>query len=234
MTPHSHDPHAACSAARLLCGDEHADAPACPGLPGGAMLRLRDGAVLTRSTQPAEAIYVVHRGTLKTVADFPDGRQQVIDFHLPGELVGFDALGEPEHPTETQALHDAEICALPLGRLQAASQEWSRIQRAVHRSMSDRIVRLQQQIVRMAGGVDQRMAAFLLEFAERQCGPGVQPCELVLPMRRTDIASYLGISMESVSRALTRFSRKATIGVAGRRIRLLDDAALRRIAASPG
>ncbi len=172
-----------------------------------------------------DALYLVRSGCLKTYATDAQGNERVRGFHFPGDVVGVDALHLGRHPANAQALTETEICVLPLPAFQALAEQIP----ALHRHLIESASRELSAALALAGdySADQRLAAFLLIIAERT--PDHQ--HLSLEMSRRDIANYLRLAAESVSRVLARFRDDGLIAVNRRAITLLEPQALARLAA---
>lgn len=173
---------------------------------------------------PFQALFAVRSGCVKTYMDTEDGEEQVLGFHLPGELVGLDAIYRGRHQCSAIALDTALVCRLPFNELS---------------DMTHRIPSLQNQLLRLMSrdletshslssshSVDERLAAFLLGFGERMRARGFSPSHFVLPMSRQDIASYLRLAPETISRTLSRFAEQSLVEVIRRDIRIKDLAEL--------
>lgn len=191
---------------------------------------LQPGERLYRAGQALTSLYVAREGAFKTIAT-GGGASQVIGFHLPGELIGLDGLGDGTHAVDAEALTRAEVCAIPLEQLESTAREVPGLQRQLMRVIGQGIGR-DQTHVEMLGRrqAPERIALFLHGLAERyrQLGRGGE--NLQLPMTREDIASYLGIVIETVSRTLTKMQDDGVIAVRGRQLRILDAARLDALA----
>lgn len=179
---------------------------------------------LFRQSDAFSAIYAVRSGCIKSYVDSENGEEQVLGFHLPGELVGLDAIYPGRHQCSAVALDTAMACRLPFARLASLAGTVASLQRQLLRIMSRDLGTVQT----LSGdhGVEERFAAFLLGFAERQHRLGFSNRHFMLPMSRQDIASYLRLATETVSRIFTRFENRGLIRVDRREIWIEDRAAL--------
>ncbi len=177
-------------------------------------------------SEALEALYLVRSGCLKTYATDAQGNERVRGFHFPGDIIGVDALHLGQHPANAQALTEVELCVLPLGAFERLADQTP----ALRRRLVEMASRELSTALALAGdySADQRLAAFLLIIAERT--PDHR--HLSLDMSRRDIANYLRLAAESVSRVLARFRDDGLISVKRRAITLLDPARL-AILASP-
>lgn len=188
---------------------------------------LAPGERLYRAGQPLEALYVAREGAFKTVTAAADGDEQVLGFHLPGELMGLDGLGSDLHAVDAEALTRAEVCAIPLHQLETVARDVPGLQRQLMRIIGQGIGRDQAHLQALGRRQAlERIALFLHGLAERYRALGRDDTQLMLPMSREDIASYLGIVIETVSRTLTKMRDDGVIAVDGRQIRILDPARL--------
>ncbi len=191
------------------------------------------GEYLFQMGESFESIYAVRSGSVKTYTLTEDGREQVTGFHLPGELVGLDAIGGGRHACTAKALETTSVCELPYGQLEDL---WSRIPslpRQLLRIMSREV--LQDQILMTLLGkksAEERLASYLLSLSTRLGQRGFSSHEFNLSMSRNDIGNYLGLAVETVSRVFTRFQDEKVLTVQRRNVRIQDLAALKRISSS--
>jgi CRP/FNR family transcriptional regulator len=195
---------------------------------------LERGEEVIRPGEPFRAVYAVRSGSIQTYARTRSGRTLVTGFHLPGELIGLDAIDSGVHHAGARALESSSVCELPFDRLEALGARISSVQRQMLRIMSKRI--LQDEVLRVqlcARGAAQRLAAFLAGLSQRFKRRGFSPTEFNLRMSRRDIGEYLGLAHETVSRLLARFERERLIAVRRRHVRILDGARLAALGLVP-
>jgi CRP/FNR family transcriptional regulator len=192
---------------------------------------LERGAALFRAGDPLESLYVVRAGALKTTGLSADGQEQVLGFHLPGELAGLDALAEAEHRCEAVALGPTVVCEVPFAELTAVATQLPALQqqllRVIGRSSRDDHDHVEMLIRRQASD---RIAMFLHGLRERVRQSGSPDNSLQLPMTREDIGRFLGLAFETVSRAFAKLQEEGVIAVSGRRVEIRDARALERMA----
>lgn len=179
---------------------------------------------LFRQNDAFTAIYAVRAGCIKSYMDTETGEEQVLGFHLPGELVGLDAIYPGRHQCSAVALDTAMVCRLPFARLANLAGAVASLQRQLLRIMSRDLGTSHT----LSGdySVEERLAAFLLGFADRLGSRGFSSLHFILPMSRQDIASYLRLATETVSRIFTRFEGRGLIRVDRREVWLEDRGAL--------
>ena len=188
------------------------------------------GAPLYRSGDRLTQLYVVQSGLLKTCILHEDGRSQVTGFHLSNEWLGLDGIGSEKHTCNAVALEDSEVCVIPFADLENYSREIGALQHHFHKVMSREIVR--DHGVMMLLGImraEERLAAFLLNLSQRFTARGYSPTEFNLRMTRNEIGSYLGLKLETVSRAFSRFQEEGLITVHQKHIQILDVAGLKKL-----
>ncbi|MBL8298513.1 MAG: helix-turn-helix domain-containing protein [Rhodanobacteraceae bacterium] len=180
------------------------------------------GEYLFRAEARMARLYVAREGAFKTVTSNAAGEQQVIGFHLAGELLGLDALGTNRHRCDAVALEAAQICEIPLEELHAVAAEVPGLQRQLLRVIGTSVGRDHDHVELMGRRqADDRILLFLHSLSQRFYALGRDGNEFVLPMTREDIASYAGLVIETVSRSFTRLQEEGIIAVRGRRVRLI-------------
>lgn len=190
---------------------------------------LSRGDQLYRVGDRFRALYIVRSGSLKTFAVADDGREQVTGFHLPGDLVGLDAICSTSHPSVAQALETTSVCELPFERFEDVGGLNSALQRQLIRAMSKEIRNEEEHVMALGKmSAEERLAALLLDFANRFRERGYSAREFHLRMSRHDIGNYLGLAMETVSRLFSRFQELGLIVVERKFVRILDPQSLAR------
>ena len=185
--------------------------------------RVKRGEALYRAGEVFDAIYAVRSGFFKSRVTYEDGRDQVTGFSMAGEILGMDGIGQGVHNCDAIALEDSDVCSIPYSRLEELSREVSGLQRHFHKMMSREIVR--ESGVMMLLGVmraEERIAAFLLNISQRLNARGFSPLEFHLRMTREEIGSYLGLKLETVSRAFSKFHADGLIEVEQKFVRIVD------------
>lgn len=183
---------------------------------------LNRGGVLYRNGEPFTALYVVRSGALKTFVQNADGDLQVLGFHLPGDIIGFDALATDFHVSQAEALERSSLCELPYAKLQQVTHDVPALQRQLMRVISREVVSEHEHLVMM--GKQQtlaQLASFLKSIADRHARLSRDNTVLTLPMSRMDIANYLGLVVETVSRTFTRMEDLGVLAVNRKQVRIL-------------
>jgi CRP/FNR family transcriptional regulator len=190
--------------------------------------RVKTGQAIYRAGDAFKGVYLVHSGFIKTVALLEDGREQVTGFSTAGDVLGFDAIGSIDHPTDAVALEDSDVCLIAHERLEQSSHDVLALQRYLHRALSVEIVRKQAMMVLLGSmRADERVAMFLLNLSERLLERGFSASEFILRMSREEIGSFLGMKLETVSRVFSKLQKAGLLQVETRHIRIVDIEALR-------
>lgn len=186
------------------------------------------GKDLFRTDDPFTAIYAVRAGCVKTYSVDADGRELVHGFHLRGELLGFDAVFPDRHRCNAKMTAKSSVCVVPYRDIVQLSYKSARVHGHVLRLFSREFSR-QLMIAEGSGGM-QRIARFLLDMHARSSAPVASVHEFRLQMSREDIANYLGIAAETLSRLLAKLQQEDLIEVKRRRVRLTDPEHLHLVA----
>jgi len=190
--------------------------------------RVRKGQSIYAERDRFLFLYAVRFGAFKSTAMLNDGSEQVTGFQLPGDVMGFDATVSGRHPTTATALEDAEVCVLPYSQLIDACADERALRIQVMRMACAELVRDQRLLALISNThSEERVASFLLDLSQRMSDRGFSPSEFLLRMTRAEIGSYLGTTLETVSRSLSAFARRGFITVRRREIHLVDVVALR-------
>jgi CRP/FNR family transcriptional regulator, anaerobic regulatory protein len=187
-----------------------------------------EGEYLFRTGTDFGAIFAVRGGTVKTSIVDHAGREQVLGFYLPGEMVGLNAIHPDRYPCDAVALDSVYLCRFSFPELATLAAKVPGIQQQLFRLISKDI----GAATMLAGDftADERVAAFLIALADRYAARGFSPTAFRLSMPRADIANYLRLAAETVSRVLRRFQDQGLIRVEGRDVEFLHGATLRELA----
>jgi CRP/FNR family transcriptional regulator len=189
------------------------------------------GERLFRFDAPLTAVYVARDGAFKTVSLDESGEEHVVGFHLPGELVGLDALGTGFHRCEAVALTTANVCEVPFEDLAKVAAQLPSLQHQLMRVIGQSVDRDQDHMgMLVRRQANERIALFLHGLGERLRHIGQSSTDFKLPMSREDIASFLGLALETVSRGFSRLQDDGVISVYGRRVQVVDIVELNRLA----
>jgi CRP/FNR family transcriptional regulator, anaerobic regulatory protein len=190
----------------------------------------RRGTTLFHAGADGAALLVLCAGTCKTVLVTEDGSEDVAAFHMPHEFVGVDAVGSGVHRGTAVALDDVQVRTLRCDHLQDLVRAQPDAAAALIALLSLEIRRERLRTVLLYSmQVAQRLAGFLLDLSARFRRRGYSAVEFNLTMGRAEIGQYLGVQLETISRAFSWMHRHGVIEVQGKTIKLVDKVALRRI-----
>lgn len=190
---------------------------------------------LFRAGQPMQALYLVHAGCLKTSLISADGREKITGFRMRGDLLGLDALGTPAYACDAVALDLSEVWQLPVAQLDSEPTLLPQLRELVTTALAREIRRDWQWMLTLGTlNAEQRVAAFLLELADRQKSMGYSSRQLMLRMTRADLGNFLSLQLETVTRILTRLANLGIIEVERRQIGLSRPDALRSLLTQAG
>ena len=178
----------------------------------------RAGEHVFRAHDPFRAIFAVRGGTVKTVSVDADGNEQVLGFYIPGEVVGLNAIYPARYPCDAIALESSYFCRFSFPAISALATRMPGLQQQLFKLISKEL----GMATRLAGdyGAEERMAAFLIDLAERYATQGFPARRLHLAMSRNEIAAHLRLAPETVSRILGRFRETGLIALDVREVEL--------------
>lgn len=180
--------------------------------------------------QTNDAVFNLTAGAVRLSKLLPDGRRQVVGFALPGDFLGFDLKGE--HDFSADALVPVTVCQFPLKRFQQFLSERAPAMQRLYELASHELTMAQEQMMLLGRKTaEERVAAFLAGLRNRWEKINGNKVLVPLPMTRQDIADYLGLTIETVSRMMTRLSREKIIVIVPDGVRLLDVPRLMQLAA---
>lgn len=183
--------------------------------------RMRRGEVLFRQGDAGAGVYVVRAGSLKTSVCASEGPEQVVGFHLAGEVIGLQGWATARHASTAVALEDTEVALLP--RTEGWNAQAFPLEQALQRLLGREVERAQSHLMLATrGSADQRVAGFLLDLSQRMLARGYSATEFVLRMTRADLGNYLALQIETVSRSLRSLQDQRLLEVDGRLLRITD------------
>lgn len=181
-----------------------------------------------RLDDPFTAVYAVRTGAVKTNLVDDEGREQVLGFHLPGELIGLNAIYPARYPCSALVLDSATLCRFSFPAMATLATRVPTLQAQLFRLLSKEIG--SASLLSGDFAADERLAGFLIDLSERFAARGYSASRFNLSMARADIANYLHLATETVSRVLRRFQDQRLIAVERREIRIIDLARVRHLA----
>jgi len=198
----------------------------------GRRRKVAKGEPLFRVNDPLTKLYAIRLGHFKTHKVTPAGEEQIVGFQMAGELLGWDAIGSDRHHCDATALEDSEVCEIPFTKLETLLGQLPVLMHRFHRLMSQEITR-EQGVMLLLGNMraEQRMAVFLTNLSARYAARGYSSTQFQLRMSREDIGTYLGLTIESISRLFSRFKKMGLVKIDNRQLQLLDPVRLKAMAA---
>jgi len=189
----------------------------------------REGEHIFREGDSFTAIAAVRSGTVKTYVTDQEGREHVQGFFLPGEVIGLNAISQARYPSNAVALDSVVLCRFSFPNIAALAMRMPGLQQQLFKLLSLDIGKA----ALLSGNfsADERMAAFLITLSRRYAARGFSPNRFMLTMARTDIANYLRLAPETVSRVFRRFQDEGLVNVERREINLTDRKQLEALAA---
>ena len=184
---------------------------------------LKRGQVLFRIGEDFTSVYAIRSGSIKTCISTDDGRLQIIGFHVPGELLGLNAMDEKRHNCEAVALETTSVCKMSIECFDDLALQIPSVHYQMIRMMS-REIKHNQELMLLLGkkNAEERLATYLLSLSRRFALRNYSPTQFNLSMSRGDIGNYLGIAEETVCRIFSRFQEEEIIACERRHIILHD------------
>lgn len=190
----------------------------------GAIMSYPRNTEVFGENEPADYLYKVIGGSVCTYKILSDGRRQISGFYLPGDIFGLEFADE--HTCSAEAIADAKVLVIKRSALKALAGRDAAVARELFALTARELRRVQERVVLLVKSAQERVASFLLEMAER----GRPGNAIELPMSRQDIADYLGLTIETVSRTLSSLESCAAIELSSsRHIVLRNRCALKRM-----
>lgn len=178
-----------------------------------------------------QCLFAVRSGSFKSFTINQDGEEQITGFHLPGDLIGFDAIHEQQHQSYAEALETSMVCKIPYTILDDLGVQIPALRQQMMRLMSAEInadKRLHNVINNKSA--EQRIATFITTLATRFGERGLSARQFRLSMTRAEIGNYLGLTVETVSRLMNRLQNDSLIDIDGKFIHILDETKLAALA----
>jgi CRP/FNR family transcriptional regulator len=178
---------------------------------------------LFHAGDPLRSLYVLRSGSIKSWTVTQNGDDRVIRFHLPGDVLGLGAIGSDRHDCNATTLDTCSVCEIPFNRFQKLAQRIPSLHLQLLRRISLELVHEERMtLLRWSRRAPTRLAGFLVQLAQDFELRGYSNREFYLTMGRRDIANYLGLALETVSRTLSHFQDEGLLRVEGKYIRVTD------------
>lgn len=191
------------------------------------------GSHIYRQNSAFRSVYIVRSGAVKTYYLDEDGEENISGFYLPGEMFGVDGAGKTIHRYSAQALDTTAVCSIEFEAFEQLFKQYPKVQQLFTSVLCEELYSRQQPLLRMRQhAAEECLTTFLLDISER-VSRAQQPAEFTLPMPRRDIARYLSLAEETLSRLFRRLQDRGLLQVSGRKVTQFDEAAFRNLTATP-
>jgi len=198
-------------------------------------IKIKKKDAIFRSNQKMEGIYAVKSGAIKTSIANEDGQEQVLEFHFPGDMLGFDAFNTGLHSCDAIALEDTLLCKIPVSVFDNLCERLPGLRKELRRQVGKEIAHNQHLLLSLGQQqTDERLANFLLIVSKHYQSRGFSNKEFVLPMSRQDLSNYLGMAVETLSRIISRMTDDEIIKIDRRMVIISDIKKLEALAHSSG
>lgn len=193
------------------------------------------GSHIFRQGDRLRSLYLVRSGMAKCYVSAPDGTEQIVGFRLPGDMLGLDALGDEIHTSSAVTLDSTSLCELSFSQYEKLCGTqvglWKQISARFGKELSH-----DHELLMLIGqkSVEERLAIFLLKLSQRMAERGFSATEYNLSMTRYDIANFLGVTAETISRTFSRFEKIGLLKIERKKIRIKDLFRLRDLAFGDG
>jgi len=192
---------------------------------------LQRGDRLYRAGERFQSLFAIRSGSVKASTLNEQGEEQVTGFYLPGELVGMDGIAEELYTNSVVALETASVCEIPFHLMEDLSLKIPSLQRHLFQVLSREITQDQQMLSLLSkNNAEERVAALLLSLSKRHQLRNLSASQFQLPMSRTDIGNFLGLTIETISRVFRRLQQQGVMTVDKKQVHILDMEQLRILA----
>jgi CRP/FNR family transcriptional regulator len=191
----------------------------------------KKGQPLFNIGEPFKAIYAIKSGSFKSIIIDSNGEEQITCFHLPGEIIGLDSLSSTNFMSSAIALEDSIVCTIPYQQLEKLNHQVDGLCKQMVCLVCDEIINDQKLLLILGQKpADEKIAALLCNLSARFKARHRSHLSYRLPMSRHDIANFLGLTIETVSRVLKSFKQNHIIHIKGHNVELLNIDKLIRLA----
>ncbi|WP_199608623.1 fumarate/nitrate reduction transcriptional regulator Fnr [Flocculibacter collagenilyticus] len=181
------------------------------------------GQYIFAAGEPMKSIYAIRSGSFKSYINTVSGDEQITAFHLPGDIIGFDAIAENKHQSFAEALETSMVCEIPYEILSKLSGDMVKLRQQIMRLMSGEIQNDQTLLMLLnKKTAEERLAAFLTNLSKRFAARGFSDKQFRLTMTRSEIGNYLGLTVETISRLLSKLQKSNVITVDGKLISIIN------------
>ena len=194
-------------------------------------IKIKKKDALYHSKDEVDGIYAIKSGAIKTSISNEDGQEQVLEFHLPGDLLGFDAFNSGIHSCDATALEDTLLCKIAMEDFHDLCARLSGVRKEMMHQVGKEISHNQSLLLSLGQQqTNERLATFLLEMSSHFQSRGFSGQEFILPMPRQDLSNYLGMAVETLSRIISRMTEDGLIQMDRRLVIISDTEKLQKLA----
>ena len=187
--------------------------------------------IIFKQGESSGSIFAVKSGSIKTFTTARNGDDQILGFHLAGELIGLDGLDNMIHSCSASTLEPTSICELPIKDLNVLCVKMPGLQRQLMNLISNIISNDHEMLLMMAKcNSEQKFSRFIISLTKRYIERGIKPDQYKLVMTRYDIGNYIGVSKETISRMIKKFSEENIVSIKKNIIHIIDNKKLYEIA----
>jgi len=195
--------------------------------------KLKKKDIVFKSNDEITGVYAVKSGSIKTSISNANGQEQVLEFHLPGDMFGFDAFNVNIHICDAVALEDTFICKIPIDAFDNLCNQFPNLRKEMRHQVGKEIEHNQRLLLALGQQqTDERLASFLLQISNHFQARGFSSKEFSLPMPRQDLSNYLGMAVETLSRIISRMTENGLIQIDHRVVHIVDNDKLQLLANS--
>ena len=190
---------------------------------------------LYRAGEEMTSLYTVKTGAFKANIDSLDGQENIVGFFLPGELMGLDGIASGQYQCDIIALGDAHVCQLSYRDFERVSEKFPVLRQEILSVSSNNMTAAQKMLMYIGKRpVEERLAMFLISISQRFKARGLSESRFHLPMSRHDLANYLSMAPETISRQFKKLQDQDLVSIQNRDLTIKNAAALRGTVASGG
>ncbi len=194
-------------------------------------IRLNKKESVFEAKELQDGIYAVKSGAIKTSISNADGQEQILEFHLPGDVLGFDAFNTGKHTCDAVAVEDTLLCKIDMNVFDDLCERLPGMRKELIHQVGKEIAHVQSQVLSLGQQqADERLAVFLLKMSSHFQSRGFSNKEFLLPMPRQDLANYLGMAVETLSRIISKLTEEGIFSFERRMVSLQDIGRLEKMA----
>jgi len=193
--------------------------------------QLKQGRYIFKKGDKLKNLYVVRTGSYKCCSPTLDGRETINGFYLPGKILGLNAIADDIHPDSAQTLETSSVCEIPYGDLMSLCYQLPNLQQQYIKMLGNELLESQDiKLITSKNTADTRLATYLIGVSNRRKKRGYNCTDFQLSMTRIDLANYLCVANETLSRSFSRFKNEGLIVTKCKQIKLINLNMLKQLA----